>query len=474
MKDMGHDKFDAVVIGAGIAGLSCALRLTELGQNVMLLEKGPDERYRCNTRISGGVFHVAHRDVAEDADTIHSAIRARTGDNVDDALLRGLAEGVGEAVAWLKANGVKYIKVGQEIYRRHTLAPPIKLGGKDYWLGRGGDAMLRALEQSLEKKGGKITRGAQAKSLILEEGQCRGVLVLIGGVEREIRGAAVVICDGGFQGNKELVERYITSAPDQLMQRNSGSGTGDGLQMALAAGAGIVAPSHFYGHVLSTDAFKNSDFWPFPIMDYICGAGIVVGRDGKRVIDEGLGGVRISNQLAQLDDPASTFVIYDQTIWEGPGKEYLPPTNPTLKNMGGTIHEANSIEALAQKIGLPAAALAASVSSYNQAVAMGTTPALSPTRSASAAKPHQIVNSPFYAVPICAGLTYTMGGILIDAKCRVLTEEGVEIPGLYAAGAAVGGMDGGDNTAYIGGLARSAWLAHRCAQTITERAKAIA
>ena len=59
-------------------------------------------------------------------------------------------------------------------------------------------------------------------------------------------------------------------------------------------------------------------------------------------------------------------------------------------------------------------------------------------------------------MPLCAGLTYTMGGIATDAHGRVLREDGSSIPGLFAAGCATGGLEGGEFSGYIGGLSKSA------------------
>ena len=54
--------FETVIIGGGLAGLTCALRLAEQGVRVAILEKGETDRYMCNSRICGGAFHVIPRD----------------------------------------------------------------------------------------------------------------------------------------------------------------------------------------------------------------------------------------------------------------------------------------------------------------------------------------------------------------------------------------------------------------------------
>ena len=62
---------------------------------------------------------------------------------------------------------------------------------------------------------------------------------------------------------------------------------------------------------------------------------------------------------------------------------------------------------------------------------------------------------PFFAAPVCAGITYTMGGIAIDGDARVLREDDSAIEGLYAAGTTTGGLEGGSASGYVGGLSQS-------------------
>jgi fumarate reductase flavoprotein subunit len=77
-----------------------------------------------------------------------------------------------------------------------------------------------------------------------------------------------------------------------------------------------------------------------------------------------------------------------------------------------------------------------------------------------------LVQPPFYAIPLCAGITYTMGGILIDGQARVLHEDGGAIAGLYAAGATTGGLEGGPLAGYVGGLLKAGVMGMRAAQCI--------
>jgi fumarate reductase flavoprotein subunit len=77
-----------------------------------------------------------------------------------------------------------------------------------------------------------------------------------------------------------------------------------------------------------------------------------------------------------------------------------------------------------------------------------------------------VVAPPFYAVPLAAGLTYTMGGIEIDALARVVGQNGAHIPGLFAAGSCTGGVEGGPLSGYIGGYLKAVGLGLIAAETI--------
>jgi fumarate reductase flavoprotein subunit len=91
---------------------------------------------------------------------------------------------------------------------------------------------------------------------------------------------------------------------------------------------------------------------------------------------------------------------------------------------------------------------------YNRALAEGSLQTL-PTPRSVKVEPLPIVQAPLMAIPICPGITYTMVGIDIDAQAQVLDANATPIPGLFAAGATTGGLEGGKDSAYIGGLIKS-------------------
>jgi len=453
---------DLCVVGGGLAGMTAAARGAQLGLRVVLLEQSAEASYLCNSRMTNGIFHMALKSPAIGAEALEKAIAAASRGTAHPGLQRALAEDALRAVRWLQSCGVRFMKASAEPHHTFSLAPPsLHRNGPFDILGRAGDVMLRRLEAALLGAGGRLLRGRRARELVVHEGACRGVR----GDGFEVRCDAVVIADGGFQANPELVKQFgLSPRPDQVLQRNARTARGDGLQMAVAAGAQLSQMRGFYGHLQCRDALHNDALWPYPWLDLVAAAAIVVGPDGRRFADEGRGGIFLANRIAELEQPAGSFVVFDDVVWNGPGRTYIKPPNPRLVQRGGTLHVAPTLEALAAQTGLPADALVREVATYNAAHATGRLGALEPARSVSGKPAFPILRAPFYAVPMVAGMTHTMGGIAVDGCSRASREDGSVFRGLYAAGSCIGGVEGGEHAGYVGGLTRAAVTGLRAAE----------
>lgn len=227
--------------------------------------------------------------------------------------------------------------------------------------------------------------------------------------------------------------------------------------MALSIGAATRdMEGGFYGHVLSRDVFSNNMLWPFPILDFLASAGIILDGEGNRFCDEARGGVYVANALARLSGSNSAYVIFDATMWDTAGAYRAIPPNPHLILAGGSVTSAPTLRRLAELTGLPLASLEATVDEYNTAVQNNRLNDIQPPRTTPIDNALALQRAPFYAIPAVAGITYTMGGLSIDSNARVLSTNGAPIPGLFAAGANTGGLDGGPRSGYVGGLMKSA------------------
>ena len=454
---------DLAVVGGGLAGLVAANRAAELGARVVVFEAGAERKYRANSRFTGGVFHVAFRDIQSAPATLLEGIGAATGWHADPLLARALADDAGRTVDWLAMHGAVFGSGGDMPFMSRMLVPLSlrETGFANHWPDKGADRLLDSLEANLNANGGTLERGMRARKLLMTHGACEGLqLTDTRGRTHTVPAGAVAICDGGFQGNPDLVRQYLSPRPEALCRRGAGTGVGDGLQMAQAAGARLVDMDRFYGHVQCAEALHDEALWPYPILDIVCSVAVVVDPSGRRFTDEGLGGVSVANAIAALPDPLSSFVVMDVATWNSTGREFLLPPNPALERPGVKIHRASTLEELAHLIETPAEALIRTVQDHNDAVDHGTGAQLIPPRTGAAGTmtrgPQRLSQGPWLAIRLCAGITYTMGGIAIDAHGRALDEEGQPIPGLYAAGACTGGLEGGPRSGYVGGLAKAA------------------
>ena len=461
--------FDLVAIGGGFAGLCAALRGAELGLRIAIVEAGTDDAYLCSSRWAGGIFHVSYHDVKLSPVELIAAIERQTGGEADPELAAAIAEDCARTVDWLASQGAEFVHASPINWHRFTLGPPrAALAGQD-WQGRGPDRMLGELRRRIEERQGSMLLGTRATALRIERGRCVGLVARRDDTHFNIGATAVVIADGGFPGNAALFRKYIGPRPDRVLMRHAGTAIGDGLKMAEAAGAAMTRLDRFYGHLLSRDAMDNPGLWPYPQIDAVATAAIVVDPDGKRLLDEGLGGISITNDLARLDDPLCTTVICDTPIWETAGKAAQIPPNPQLLVAGGTLHQADTLADLAQAAGLSGAGLAETVVGYNDAVRDRRLAGLSPPRSTRSGQPRTIEIPPFFAIPICAGITNTMGGIAIDGRGRIRRPDGTIIGGLYAAGGTTGGLEGGGALGYVGGLIKACVFGLRVAEDAARR-----
>jgi fumarate reductase flavoprotein subunit len=180
----------------------------------------------------------------------------------------------------------------------------------------------------------------------------------------------------------------------------------------------------------------------------------------------------MANIVAGRVDPLSSVVVFDSKIWDGPGRANRVPANPQLERGGATLHTANTIQELAAAAGLPAESLEKTVTDYNDAVRSNAFAKLDPARTTKRYAASPIEVPPFFAIPMCAGITYTMGGIKIDGEARVMDRNGRAIEGLYAAGTTTGGLEGGERARYVGGLSRAGVFGMKAAQHIARRVAA--
>ncbi|OMG66331.1 FAD-binding dehydrogenase [Stutzerimonas balearica] len=445
--------FDLVVVGCGVAGLSAALSGAENGLRVAVLERATREERGGQSRFTEAYLRMkSHEEVTDDFDTFlaeHSgyyqdpdfvaetlrdrvsrSVQARTVGAVDANVIGAFSAYVPETIDWLKANGVKFDFLPTQ-FLTSTQPRLLPVGG--------GEAVVEALAARAEALGATFFYETTGRSLITEGGQVVGLWARSREWgELQFQGA-VVLASGGFEGNPEMLARYL--GPRAVFLRPVCKGgyynRGEGIQMALDVGA---APCGEYGsyHAEPVDPRSGVSEPSIFIFPY----GVLVNQRGERFTDEAPGTVdawyeRVTRQIYQQPE-GMAWVILDQRVKDIPNYRLgIRTDQPAV--------EAPTLAGLAAKIGVPVATLEEQVARYNAACRPGdyrplqldgvATEGLVPAKSNWALPLDQ---GPYMAYPIISANVFTFGGLKVDEEARVIDTDGEPIDNLYAAGETVG------------------------------------
>jgi fumarate reductase flavoprotein subunit len=440
---------DVLVVGAGLAGFAAAVRSAENGANVLLIDKSPGECGDGNILMASGSLRAGGKSPRTNATELYDFVMSE-GVGYPD-LVKAWSETCGRAVDWLASAGVGLEetapgRIWLDQKSAISLAPVYK---KDV-----GRRAVAALKSRFEQLGGRYLNCSEGVSLIRHSGTIQGVIGKQETESLELHSRATILATGGFSANKEMVRKYIGRHADQCKLRGSPQDTGDGLRMALEAGAKAVNLQYFYGHLISRKALVDDRFWPYPRLDNFVDEGVLVNGDGRRFVDEGRGDVAVANELARSDNPTGAILIFDHESWEASKDNpsstslMLPAPNPWLLDNGGEIFFDETITGLAAAIGINPEILAPTLEQFNRAVETNQPGSLTMPRTGNP-KP---LRPPLCGLRVVPGITFTMGGVLIDGRGEVLDGAENPIRGLYAAGDAIGGLMGGYRGGYTGGL----------------------
>src|SRR5215203_1065927 len=416
-----------VVAGGGLAGLTAALRAVELGARVTLLEKG--DRPGGSFLLSSG-YVWSYRDMA----TYRG--EAPGGDIV---LQKLILDRLGSGLDWLES-------AGGVLLSRET-GNPLTFGARF-----DPEQTVAALAERILASGAEMLTGTALEALTEDAGRVTGVRASSPGRKIDCAADAVILASGGFAANPDLVGRYIIKGPGRMRVRAHPRSTGDGFLAALEAGALASAGlDEFYGRNLPA---PPAEFPPerFVEVSQLYGRyAVAVNAGGERYADEGADWSETALTRATAHQPGLyAWYVLDARGLEGRVRERTANEMvETARSTGGTVIEAASLTELADRLaerGLPRETFLRTLEEYNAGVTAGAE--LTPPRSGQA-WPLRV--PPFVTVKVAPSITHTVGGLAVDAGCRVLrATDGRPIPGLYAAGVEVGGVSAGG---YTSGLA---------------------
>jgi fumarate reductase flavoprotein subunit len=442
---------DVLVIGAGIAGWTAALRAIEQGRDVLLIDKSPQELGNGNTLMTSGSFHAAGMSPRSNPLQLYrKVIKERVA---YPELAKAWSNNCSRSLDWLISHGIEVAHT-----ERPRLEPNSSVSLSPVYRKDVGTNILRKLRASFIKRGGNYAGNVEAIRLLVDRpGVVAGIVARSTEKCFEIKSKATILTTGGFSANKEMLVKYIGKHADECKLRGSSNNTGDGLNMALEIGAKAVNMSYFYGHLLSLRALYDDRFWPYPRLDNLVNEGILVNRSGNRFVDEGRGDVAIANELARNDDVKGACLVFDQEAWDGSRNEVqsitstVPSPNPWLIENDGGLYKKETAEGLAKELAIDGTNLSRTIEDFNKASECGRFEG-APVRRTGKTRPLQCL---LYGLKVVPGITFTMGGVLVNGQAQVLNLEEQTIQGLYAAGDVIGGLMGGYHGGYFGGLSQA-------------------
>ena len=421
---------DIVIIGAGGAGMTAAINAAQAGKDVILVEKMPYAGGN-TTKATGGMNAAETHYQAEQGieDSVEQFVEdtMEGGHNINDRdLVETMAENSAEGIDWLDSIGAPLPKVsfsgGATNARIH--APEDGSGVGAY--------LVTSMLKKVDELDIDVMYNKKATELISKDGTVTGVKAESNDTNYTIKAKAVILATGGFGNNEDMIVQYREDLKGTVTTSAPGI-TGDGIVMAEEVGADLVDIDQIQLH--PTVEQKTSML----ITESVRGDGaILVNQDGKRFTDELL--TRDVVSAAELEQPGSyAYIIFDQRLREG-----LKATEKYIST--GITVQGDTIEDLAEKIGVDPKTLSETLSSWNKYVADKNDPDFGRTTGMD----NDLSQAPYYAIKIAPGIHHTMGGVHIDTSARVIDKDGNTIPGLFAAGEVVGGVHGGNR---IGGNA---------------------
>ncbi|WP_228727777.1 flavocytochrome c [Fusibacter ferrireducens] len=480
---------DVVVVGGGGAGLSAAATALQKGANTIVIEKYP--AVGGNTIRSGGPVNAANPEwqsgfeenpgerttieglLATDEKLIHAEyledfralkkefeayeekFKGTKGHLFDSPLLHRMQTYFGgkrtdlngndiygqydlvkimtdhalESVKWLEEIGVEYDKsivfapVGALWRRGHK---PVKSYGT---------AFILALRDYVEASSGKIITDSPVKEFILEDGEIKGVIATgENGQKITIHAKKVVLASGGFGANTKMLKEYNTywqEIDDNIRTTNSYAMTGDGILLGQSVGAALTGMG--FTQMMPVSDPETGELFSgiqVPPENFV-----IVNTEGKRFVNEFSG--RDVLTKAAIEQGGLFYLIADSEI-----KKTAANTSEEkleLQVAAGTLFKADTIEALAEKVGMNPESLADTIKKYNSYVDAGFDPEFHKDTFSL-----KVEKAPFYATPRKPAVHHTMGGLKIDTSTRVLDEKGNPIKNLYAAGEVAGGIHAGN------------------------------
>ena len=326
-----------------------------------------------------------------------------------------------------------------------------KLSGKR-WVTAGGALQGRMLQASL-KAGVDLRVNSKVGSFILDDsGAVKGVVTERAGKPWRVgANLGVLVNAGGFSHNQEMRDKYQPGTSAKWTAATPGS-TGEMILEMMKDGAAIGQMEEMVGNQMTIPPGKENQGNGVALNQLAGGQthyakphSIVVDQSGVRYMNEGGSYMEFCQNMLKRDKVVPA--VHSWWIGDQKGRDdYHGGTPPKDWLESGLFKRADTIEGLADQIGIDRTVLRQTIDRFNADARAGVdrefgrgnraydnflgnfhrkdgSPTLGP-----------IETGPFYAAPVVPGDVGTYGGVVTDENARVLREDGSVIPGLYATG----------------------------------------
>jgi fumarate reductase flavoprotein subunit len=474
--------FDIVIVGAGTAGMPCAIEAAAAGARVLVVEQAAEPGGTLHVSLAqmsgAGTLRQRERGIADSPEAHRADIERISRNTCRSDLVERSTRLQGETIDWLVDHGFEMDPACPRIlYLHEAYRTPRTYWGVDR--GRSVLAVLRPLfEAAMATPGSAVRYGTEAVALTTaESGAVTGVVLRdrATGAEAAVTAGAVVLASGGYGASPELFARWTGGRP--LYTAAMPTSTGTGIAMAEAVGAAVTGAEMFlptfagiaeesggrrivWDHVPS---LTPQDRQPWEIY---------VGPDGRRFVQEDADSVDVRERALHRLPGLSFWAVFDDAILaEAP--PLLPGWSAEDLDRAWASHAsfvvAEDVAGLAAATGVPADALAETLAAYNEALATG-----APDPLGRVHRPRPIAGPRVRAILMHGIVLKTAAGLSVDTELRVRDGAGRPIAGLYALGEAAGGSALSGN-AFVGGmsvtpaLAFGRWLGKHLGERVSGR-----
>ncbi|OUO92055.1 FAD-binding dehydrogenase [Gordonibacter sp. An230] len=450
--------FDIVVIGAGTAGVPAVCTALEEGARVACLQKESVVIAHGN----GSSGPILEESTALGALQYKQAWRAAGGYRMNPDLLDLYVNHAGETIMWMMRKGESAGLPPQASKARTDFDEGSYITVASNYFGpkpiNNQDIMTRLAEEAAGA-GAEFFYETPAVQLVRsEDGRVKGVVGKTGNSYVKFNASkAVIVAAGDYQNNESLVARY---SPDVVrFQRKQSNMTADGILMSMAVGARMVPVNHAKTmHDMDAAPLALTGL-PFMALD----------DHGERFMNEDIPMESWDLSLQwnkDADDPGRFFRIFDNDFARKYGasvtteqlENYIPGFKENPEGVyEGLIdtHRADTLEELADALGIPAEALKKSVAAWNECCARGADDQFGLARD----KLKPIDTPPYWGIRQWIRCSAINAGVVVDGCCRVLDENDEPIPGLYSVGSGAGNVCGGlEWNLYQGGLCCGSYM----------------